>query len=314
MTAKVLLVALLAFHCIVCQAYGCIAGQVQTLRIHANANLTWEVSLDETCEIEEYQIDIEGDREDEYHFKVRTPFVDLSFLDVCEEWRFTVTPISGGVFGFERVLTDFIPLPPTADISLKYFNISQIADRDVLLEWDLNNHTHGDCTLRYRVTLEDDTLGDTHDIYVTGKSVHLHNLSPCVNYRLGIRAVNRAHPTIEGPMRYHNYEIEPQIETAPRLNSIVVNPTSIQTTWRLENPGRNRCPIRFFYADGGANFNLTLAVVDSSPLERPPVNLALSDLLPNKMYFFKVSVENSAGVSPATPIAVQTTELGPGKI
>ncbi|KAJ8925231.1 hypothetical protein NQ315_001417 [Exocentrus adspersus] len=84
---------------------------VHNLRIDAHANLTWEKNPNEICVIWEYQVDIVGDRDEEYHFTVKVPHLDVSFLNVCEEWQFTVTPISNGYLGFERRLTDHIPLP-----------------------------------------------------------------------------------------------------------------------------------------------------------------------------------------------------------
>ncbi|XP_018570523.1 uncharacterized protein LOC108910420 [Anoplophora glabripennis] len=311
MITKFAVLALLVLYSFVPSTSGqCVANSVLNLRIGANAVLSWEIDPNDPCEIDEFQVDVTGDRDDEYHFKVRETEVDLSFLEICEEWVFVVTPVSDGTLGFERRLTENIPLPPSADISLRYLNLTEIEPRDVLLEWDLTNHTHGDCTLRYRVTLEDLDDGSIQDLYVRGQSVHLHLLSPCVPYHITVRAVNRAHPTIEGPMRFHDHEIEPIPEDPPTLRTIEIGATEVSMTWRLENPGRNRCPIRTLYVDAGSNFNISLPLVDTP--ERPPVEVNLRGLYPNSMYFLKVSVENSGGLSRPGLIGVQTLDLSPG--
>lgn len=100
----------------------------------------------------------------------------------------------------------YVYIISVADISLEYLNVSQ-SGRDITLNWDLNDHTYGDCTLRYRITIEDEDSGILHDEYVSGKSATLDFLSPCVSYQFGLRAVNRAHPTIEGPVKYSSYDI-----------------------------------------------------------------------------------------------------------
>lgn len=81
-------------------------------------------------------------------------------------------------------------------------------------------------------------------------------------------------------------------------------------TWRLENPGRNRCPIRSLHVDAGSQFNIEVPLVDTP--ERPPVEVNLRGLQPNSMYFMKITVENSGGISQPGQIGVQTLDLAPG--
>ncbi|XP_018570524.1 uncharacterized protein LOC108910421 [Anoplophora glabripennis] len=287
----------------------CIPASVLTLRLAANAVLFWEVTPKEPCHIQGYQVDIVGDRQDEYRFVVTDLFVDVSFLEVCEEWHFVVRAISDGIRGYERRLVDYVPLPPNADLSLSYFNVTQVG-RSLHLDWDLTTHTHGDCTLRYRITVEDEEQGEIHDTYVSGRSADLDIVSPCVSYQLRVRAVNRAYPTIEGPMRFTYHEMPPEPEEAPTLRAIEVGATSIDMSFNLENSGRNRCPVRTLYVDGGNNFNISIPLTNDE--DRPPVDVALRGLYPNSMYFLKISVENSAGISRPAQLGVQTLELSPG--
>ncbi|KAJ8925168.1 hypothetical protein NQ315_001353 [Exocentrus adspersus] len=283
-----------------------LAGVVQNLRIHANATLSWQLREREPCQVDEFQIDLVGGMEEQYHFRVKITSVDLSFLEVCEEWRFVVTPISEGVLGYQRALTGYIPLPSDADLSLSYFNVSHLESKHLLLEWDLNNHTHGDCTLRYRITVTDQDTSLTWDLYLTGYSARLRTLSPCATYSFTIRAVNNAYPLIEGPLRTREVELPPHPQDAPKLVTMEIGATSINMSWRLENYLDQRCPVRSMRVDGGTNFDVEVPVT-----ERFPVQVELEGLNHNTMYYFLISVENSAGTSPVVQMAVQTLEMEP---
>ncbi|XP_018570502.1 uncharacterized protein LOC108910400 [Anoplophora glabripennis] len=286
----------------------CTPNGVQQILLEANATLHWYMNPDEPCEITMFQVDIVGDKGDEYHFKITENSMDLSFLEVCEEWRFTIIPISHDVIGFGRTLREAIPLPPSADLTLAYFNATAIGGREVLLEWGLVNHVYGDCTLHYQLSVADEALGITQDVYVQGTSLHLTFLSPCVPYELGIRAVNRGHPTIEGPRIGMHFEIPAKPQIIPSLSSIEIGSTAVNMTWTLEG-NANRCPLKALYLDAGNLFNISVPLLDT--LESEPVLVELKSLTPNSMYFFWVYVENSAGASPAFPIAVQTLDLIP---
>lgn len=88
-----------------------VADAVLVLELHSNATLYWQLHPKETCDVTQFQVDIVGDRDDEFSFKVSRTYIELTFLEVCEQWRITVTPISNGVLGYGRTLTQSIPLP-----------------------------------------------------------------------------------------------------------------------------------------------------------------------------------------------------------
>ncbi|KAJ8925222.1 hypothetical protein NQ315_001408 [Exocentrus adspersus] len=282
----------------------CVADSVLNLRIHTDGNLTWSVNPNEPCVIEHFQIDAEGDWEDDYRSTTRNHWMDLSFLKTCEQWRFTVTPVSGGELGHASRIIDWIPLPPTADLTLDYFNATSLRKNWVLLRWDLRNRTHGDCTLQYRVAITDRQTSRIRDFYEMGRSAYLDFLSPCVPYHLSIRAVNTAIGGLEGPEMTANVEIPAYPEDPPELRNIQIGTTTISMSWRLENYLLNRCPIENLYVDGGSDFNLTIPILD--PAGRPPVHVNIDGLRRNTVYQFKVYVENSGGLSTEVPMAVQT--------
>ncbi|KAJ8925229.1 hypothetical protein NQ315_001415 [Exocentrus adspersus] len=290
----------------------CIAGHVLDLRIDVGGNLTWSVSPTEPCEIEAFQVDLVGDRGDVYHFKVNTTHVNLSFLEVCEEWEFYVIPISNGVLGHQMRIIDWIPLPADADLTLLYFNITHVGKQEVLLEWELRNRTHGDCTLQYRVAVTDRLTTEIRDVYFTGHFARVSFLSPCVQYYIDIRAINTAIGGIEGPLLGANFDTPSYPLDPPKLGSVVTGPTSISTTWIIESYENNSCPVLYLYLDGGSYFNLTTRLWD--PFGRPPMQINVTNLLPNTMYHFKTFVQNTGGLSAIVPMAAQTLELQPGKI
>ncbi|KAJ8925224.1 hypothetical protein NQ315_001410 [Exocentrus adspersus] len=285
----------------------CVPLAVQDLRIHVNGTLTWTLDPDETCTIDSFQVVVEGDREDDYDTSVRSTYVDLSLLKTCEQWKFYVTPVSGGVVGHQTRLIDWIPLPPTADLTLSYFTSTTLKRNDVLLEWGLRNYTHGDCTLQYRLVITDMDTSMIRDFYLTGSSAHVDFLSPCVPYHLALRAVNTAIGGIEGSVLNNTVNIPAYPEDPPELRRIEVGATGINMTWRLENYLLNRCPVENFYLDASIGMNFTVPILDAAG--RPPVQVNLSDLTPLNVYTFSAYVRNSGGVSPRVPVAVQTLEF-----
>ncbi|KAJ8925228.1 hypothetical protein NQ315_001414 [Exocentrus adspersus] len=285
----------------------CIAGQVLNLKINVDGSLTWSVSPTEPCVIDAFQLDILGDEQDEYHFTVNGTQADLSFLKTCEEWQFFVTAISNGVPGLENRLVDYVPLPANADLTLLYFIVAQITRYDVLLYWELSNHTHGECTLQYRVAITDTQSNQVQDVYFTGHLAHLSFLSPCATYHLAIRAVNTAAGGVEGPVLYRYTQIPHYPLEPPKLKHIEIGATSIRTTWELESYETNSCPVIYLYLDGGSYFNSTIRIADT--FGRPPMQVNVTNLLPNSMYYFKTSVQNTGGLSTAASMAVQTLQL-----
>ncbi|KAJ8925225.1 hypothetical protein NQ315_001411 [Exocentrus adspersus] len=289
----------------------CVPLAVENLRIHPNGTLTWDVSTDETCVADSFQVVVEGDREDDYDVTVRDTFVDLSFLKTCEQWKFYVTPVAAGVVGHQTRLIDWIPLPRSADLTIDYLNVTIRKRHDVVLNWDLRNRTHGDCTLEYRLAITDTETATIRDVYFTGRSFRLQYLSPCVPYHLALRAVNTAIGGIEGPIISKFVDIPAYPEDPPTLRSVNIGPTAIDMSWRLENYIYNRCPVENFYLDSSTGTNFSIPILD--PAGRPPVHISVSGLKPSTIYNFRAYVKNSGGVSTSVPMAVQTKELSGGQ-
>ncbi|XP_023310061.1 uncharacterized protein LOC111691454 [Anoplophora glabripennis] len=188
-----------------------------------------------------------------------------------------------------------------ADTDLNVSNVRfTFLDQGVVVRWSLRTPTN--CSIEYHLVVQDSDLGVIRDEYLEEESVQLDAMSACTGYNVTLRAVNKAIPSPEGPFLTTSIQFHSRAQIAPILKSLDVETTSIKTTWLLEGEG-NRCPLRNFYVNGG-NFNFSIPLEDLA--DRSVVPVEIKSLQPNTMYYFQVSVENSAGLSPPTPVAVQT--------
>ncbi|KAJ8924910.1 hypothetical protein NQ315_001067, partial [Exocentrus adspersus] len=290
----------------------CIAGMVQDLTLDSDAWLTWSVDPDEPCKIDEFLVEIEPDLTRKISFHVSEMYTHLPYLDQCKRYRYMVTPVSGGVLGYQRLLTGYIPFPPDLDLTVNHFGAEKLDNGTVHLKWNFTSRIPGNCfgRLEHRLVMMDLQSGDVTDTYLRTVETNLDLLSPCVPYDLSIRAINSVDGVnVEGPSKSINLEMDPYPEDPPTLSSIVSTPTGINMVWTLESYLRNRCPVINFFVEGGRNFNITQPIRDH--FGRAPVAVNLTQLQPDRMYYFRVSVENLGGVSPLVPIAAQTLELKP---
>ncbi|KAJ8925176.1 hypothetical protein NQ315_001361 [Exocentrus adspersus] len=295
------------------EAQECVADSVQNITLSAYHLLSWEVGEDQPCVITQFLIYIyQRNKPIEYSFEVNgnENEVDVSFLEVCQDWIFNIIPVSNHTRGHEHHFYASVPLPWHADLSIAYINVTRNGvTGDLHLSWDITDARLGSCTIRYRLTIEEDESPDIHDLYLSERSVNMHFLSPCTKYQIGVRAINIAHPTIEGPIRSRYYDFPAAKQIPPRLESVEQGVTTINMTWELEPKQRNRCEVKEFQVYGGTFFNVS-AIYDDKP-ERVHVNLSVDHLKPSSMYYMRASVQNSAGWSDATIAAIQTLDLSP---
>ncbi|XP_018570570.1 uncharacterized protein LOC108910453 [Anoplophora glabripennis] len=284
----------------------CAPEPILQLMISANATLYWTLDEFQYCEITHFQVNVTNDSGEGYFYEVTENYLDLSFLEICEEFNFTVIPMSYEGVGFGRTLSVPLPLPPDADLSLTSFKATSLESKDVLVEWDLVNNTYGNCSLYYQLRVTDEDLDTTQDVYVWENSVDLTFPRPCISHHVDIRAINGAQPNIEGawttPIHFY-MPAKPQI--IPSLFAIDIGTTSVNMTWTLEGIS-NRCPLKALYLDGGSYFNISVPIQN---VDSDQVLVELRSLQSNSMYYFNVYVENSGGVSPAFNLAVQTLDI-----
>ncbi|XP_018570564.1 uncharacterized protein LOC108910448 [Anoplophora glabripennis] len=293
------------------QAEECVAHSVVNMTLTAHHLLTWAVREDEICDVNQFLVYIyEWNRPIEYSFEVDEPWVDVSFLEVCREWTFVVVPVSDHTKGHEHRLFGSMPLPIGADLTIDYINVTRNGvTGDLHLSWDLADRRYGSCSLRYRLTIEEDGDEVIHDLYLSERSVNLHFLSPCTSYQFGVRAINIAHPTIEGPLKMQFSSIPPVEQTSPRLDSLNLGVFSFNMTWELQSMVRNRCKVTELLIDGGNFFSKTVYIEDTD--ERLPIEVEIDHLRQNSMYYLRAYVLNSGGWSVPTVVAVHTLDYGP---
>ncbi|KAJ8925174.1 hypothetical protein NQ315_001359 [Exocentrus adspersus] len=290
------------------EAQECVANSVENVTLSAYHILSWEVSKNETCVITQFLVHIyERGQSWQYSFEVGEPEADVSFLEVCQEWVFLIVPISNHTRGREHHFYASIPLPWNADLSIAYINVTRNGvTNDLYVTWDLANRQFGTCTIRYRVTIEEEDSPDIHDLYMSDRSLNIQFLSPCTKYQIGVRAINIAHPTIEGTLMSKDYEFPAAKQEPPKLQTVELGVTSFNMTWALEPRKRNRCEVEEFFVSGEQYFNISV-VYDDKP-DRHHVNLTIGNLRPSSMYYMHASVRNSAGWSVHTIVSVQTLE------
>ncbi|KAJ8925165.1 hypothetical protein NQ315_001350 [Exocentrus adspersus] len=288
-------------------ANDCVPGVVRNLAVDHIANLTWNVDPNEPCPIEGFRVEVVGEDGIAALFRSSLNYIHLSFLDFCQEWQFTVAPISNGVVGFEHRLTDYIPIRQDANLTLTNLRVTHLGGKNTSLQWEMAEPFRGDCTLRYRVLVRDRQTSTSHSVYVTGRSAYLDTLAPCVPYLVSIRAVSTSLPIIEGPLAYTTFDIEAFPEDPPTLLSVDAGTTTVKMVWQLEDYMKNRCPVVNLHVDGGDFFNVTVPIED--PYYRKPVSVNLTRLHPDRMYYMKVAAENSGGISTSVPLGVQTLPL-----
>ncbi|KAJ8925172.1 hypothetical protein NQ315_001357 [Exocentrus adspersus] len=287
----------------------CVPKSVHSIDILSNTTLAWEVDTFEICDLTNFNVDIwGGDADEEYHYNTTDTCLDISFLNTCEVWNFTITPVSYGVAGVASTLRTYVPLPPDANLSLAFIRYT-LQNGALAMEWNLANRTLGDCSVKYRLTIHDRSQDTIDDLYLRNTSIVLSSTTPCTWYAIVLRAVNMAYPLIEGPeSTTMNYQRTPRAQNAPTLKAVDIRATSFNLTVALEGD-RNRCPLRTLLVDGGSYFNASTSL---QGLDVPEVaSVEVKSLLPNTMYFFNVSVQNSAGWSAGTRLAVQTLNLSP---
>ncbi|KAJ8925178.1 hypothetical protein NQ315_001363 [Exocentrus adspersus] len=289
----------------------CIPMSVTNINLTFTGILTWSIREEETCPVTHFMVHMsEPNEEARFIMKSFTTRLNIDYLMSCEEWHLNIIPYSNETKGDDHLYITQIPVPMDADLSIRFINVTRPEEEgDLHLQWEMNSVVFGNCSLRYRVTVAGDDDDVIHDTYMHERQMNLHFLSPCVNYEFGVRVVNIAPPVMEGPLRAIEYEYPPAVQSPPNLLSANAGATSINLTYSLETFRSNQCPIRELQVKGGAYFNVTVPLHDSE--EREPIEVQITNLLPNSMYLLRTSVQNSAGWSNPSVVAVQTLDLAP---
>ncbi|XP_018570558.1 uncharacterized protein LOC108910444 [Anoplophora glabripennis] len=279
-------------------AQNCIPEPVETIELNVST-LSWSSS--DNCEDTHYRIVIRSSGI-LYAHTVSSLSLDVSFLQLCADYSFTITPTANHLLGVETTLLSEIDLPEGTDIVVQNFTGVQIGE-GVLIQWHIDENFTS-CVEHYHVlSWHEDS--DTPDSFNIGQNGYLvKDVAHCMNYRFDVTA---HYKSVNGTTAQFNYTV-PAKTNKPTLVELRQGSFEINTTWSLEKYSLNRCNVTALYVNG-THFNQTYEIMDAP--ERPDVLVSITSLRADTMYYFNVSTENTAGVSPAFLIAVQTLEIDP---
>ncbi|KAJ8925206.1 hypothetical protein NQ315_001392 [Exocentrus adspersus] len=276
----------------------CIPDPVGEIDLNAAGVLTWSAS--ENCPETTYRVLIGVDGSRLFENIIRQPLLEVSSLPYCRYYNYSVTAISDHVLGMENYLVTPYELPGGTDIPIRNFRAAPVED-DLIIEWQ-TDHRFSYCISFYHLLIYDDQAEQPQSLTVTRPGYFKENVASCTNYRFEITSY---YLTTNSTTQAFNFTV-PEATNIPSLVEVRQDATTINTTWSLEKYHQNRCEVTALYVNGD-RFNATYPIEDTR--ERPNVQVSISGLRANSMYYFNVSVENSAGVSEAVQLAVQTLPI-----
>ncbi|KAJ8948727.1 hypothetical protein NQ318_017895, partial [Aromia moschata] len=275
---------------------------VLNLSISMDAVVTWDPNPAEECGVSYHLVYVDSDTGREYTYWVAGTSLNISFLPVCDNYVFTVVPISTeNVEGEEVSLATKIPLPANANLTVALLMVSQDGD-DVTIQWIMDD-AWIKCADRFRVIINDEEIDHIQDIYTFDTSIVIPDLAPCTTYEFGVVAIYNW--VIEGPVTVVRRTIPEGVQSPPTLIGVELAPRNVTLLWLLQSYASNKCPVSAAFVDIANNYNTTVSILDQT--SRQPIRITLSDLVPNSLYIVNTTVINSAGSSRAVPIAIQTT-------
>ncbi|KAJ8925205.1 hypothetical protein NQ315_001391 [Exocentrus adspersus] len=294
-------VCLLVFIAVTAQET-CIPNPVGEIELLADKQLQWAPS--QNCPNTSYRIRITTQNAREFQTTVPGLNFTVSFMMYCQSYTFRIAPIANNVLGEENYISADLPLPGSVDVAIQGLRGSLIAD-DVLIEWRIDS-TYTNCVDYYHLFIYDDDREEVPEyLQVTRPGYLLQYVPSCANYRFEVAS---HYEQFNGTTEKTNYTV-PAATNKPSLVYVSQSATTINTTWSLEKYDLNRCEIIALHIKGGTRFNVTYPIKDTE--ERQNVQVSVGGLRANSMYYFNVSVENSAGVSEAYQMAVQTLPVEP---
>ncbi|KAJ8925204.1 hypothetical protein NQ315_001390 [Exocentrus adspersus] len=279
----------------------CVPNPVGGVELASSGVLRWDASTNCPNTIYRVQIDLSGQKL--YEIVVAALNYNVAFLLYCQTYTFFVIPIASNVIGAENYVTAVIPIPEGANIAINGLRGAQIDD-DVLIQWQVGSQ-YPHCVDYFNLFIYDDDDDEAEvpkHLQVTQPGYLLQRVAKCSKYRF---EVSSSYGGVNGTTERIEYSIPPAVNT-PSLGEVRQNAISINTTWNLEKYHVNRCRVTSLLVTG-TRFNATYPIEDTP--ERPNVQVSITGLRADSMYYFSVSTENSAGLSAPYQMAVQTLPI-----
>ncbi|KAJ8948731.1 hypothetical protein NQ318_017899 [Aromia moschata] len=281
----------------------CEPGYVTNLTLNQDYTLSWETPPDETCEIQSYIVFITTlNGTLQYALPTMRPAIQFHTLPECTSYIFRVHQVStDNVQGLGWSVQLVTPPTSDANLQLQYVRISQ-TETHARLEWSLEEEW-ASCASRYRVVIIDEDTNDATDIYTQATFVNLNSVVPCGRYTVGVVALFTL--VEQGPIFTIQHTSLGRVTNVPQVTDLQIGSTSATITVELEEYSRNRCALSNLIFDASPSFNLTYTIQNQANRVLP---VTITNLVPNTLYYLRISAVNTAGSSNPFLLAIQTRE------
>ncbi|KAJ8985132.1 hypothetical protein NQ317_012783 [Molorchus minor] len=282
----------------------CTSNRITNFTLSDDAIISWEPLPTEGCTIDYYLVYTRSGQEPERFFNVTDTVMDISsYMQICATAIIHVIPVSSeGIQGSNYMMITTMPLPSNVNFTIDYIRVSPSGDDgSVLFEWGINQEWRS-CVRHYHLVIYDEDGDEAVDHFPTTTSYTLTNLVACTNYNFGVRAMyNLEH---EGPLSFVKYVTPSARLPPPALESISLGSTTANVTFSLQPYLENRCHASSLSIFASPYFSVVYPITDQ--INRPAVTSSINNLLPDTLYLLNVTVNNTAGMSRPTLLAVQT--------
>ncbi|KAJ8926294.1 hypothetical protein NQ314_021353 [Rhamnusium bicolor] len=290
------LLILTVFQCV--RSQDCVPEPVEGLQLDVNSTLHWRASTN--CDDTSYLIYMIYQETVEHFYQVYDTWLDVSFLNACEFYRFVVVAVAYTSLSTEKYLDTTLPAKPDANLTVTQIHVTPQGENAVYLEWALDEKFEK-CVQYFRIVHWDGQTVPV-DTYTTDDNIVIDNLVPCTRLEFTVTPIYN--DELEGGVGVIMYETPAQSAGLAQLESVRPGITYADMTWRLPPYATNRCRISTFIVDGSPYINLTIPITDTPG--RPSVPVHVSPLQSDRMYLFYITIVNSGGPSRPVPIAIQT--------
>ncbi|KAJ8925202.1 hypothetical protein NQ315_001388 [Exocentrus adspersus] len=296
---KLLRLVLLLFCSLAVAQEACIPNPAGGVILSADRWLHWDPS--ENCPNTVYRVQVFFTMDKPTYSTVTAQLSwSMDFLLYCRVYNFTVTSLANNILGTENFVWETLHIPEGTDVVINGLT-GALIDDSVLVEWRIG-WKYPYCVEHFHFFIYDDEVETPQYLQVIQPGYLLEHVARCTNYRFEVAS---SYGMMNGTTSTINYTV-PALSNRPTLVEVRQNAVSINTTWSLEKYNVNRCRVTALYVTG-TRFNATYPIEDTP--ERPNVQVSITGLIPDSMYSFSVSIENSAGLSTPYHMAVQTLPL-----
>ncbi|KAL1517374.1 hypothetical protein ABEB36_001144 [Hypothenemus hampei] len=287
----------------------CVPDQVEDFVLNDDQYLVWNVT--NSCTIAYFNLRI-SDLEDRYQYEYQIGNTSHKFyvgdFYKCKSYNFNLRPVTfDAVLGPEALLNATIP-PLYGDLIIIATGINSIYnDFELNITWDFYRPIAENCVSYYRVihNVNNETPVET---YVTSKNFTIEQKVACSNYTVLVNAIIQGDYQLEGQKILYVIQGEMKVPSVPEITSLITTTDSVTMILKLEPYTANYCKlIELYISSLGVPKNLSYIHI---PIEdnilRPDVNVTLTGLNRDSVYYSYIQVQSKAGKSERIMIDYRT--------